>query len=182
MQPVPYDVSGAVFTGHTQQQSYQITTKYLIEKIPSVADSNLVVLTQPATPHDPVALEMYARATSILPGACPVDMNPFGEWFETLMDVLGQVAPALGGALTPLIPIAGAVGTGLGQLATGAANRNRQERNPGKGKSPPKGGVNTGKKKKGKNLQPVESVTVTRKKKNNKANVQDLTKALAKFR
>lgn len=167
---LPFDVSGAHFAGFASDQQFQVTVKYFIEKIPSITDANLVVLTQPASPYDPLALELYARATSILPVACTVNENPLGEWFESLMDVLSSVAPAIGTALTPLMPIAGAVGAGLGGLAKGAANTNRQAR-LGKGNSPPRGGVRTTNESK-KTLQPRTSVTVkngndnTQKKKN----------------
>jgi len=140
MHPLPFDISGAVFAGHSQAQTYQVTVKYMIEKIPTISDPSLLVLSRPSSSYDPLALELYARATQSLPVAVTVDMNPLGEWFEGLMDVLSQVAPLVGAGLTPLIPMAGGIGTGLGQLAKGAADRNRKERT-GNGKSPVKAGV-----------------------------------------
>jgi hypothetical protein len=152
--PVPFDVSGAHFAGHSQAQTFQVTVKYYIEKVPSVHDSNLVVLATPAAPFDPIALEIYARAQALMPVACTVDENPLGEWFESIMSTLGAILPGVGTALTPLVPLAGPLGAGLGGLAKAAAERNASQR---------------------KNLKNVSGVVIARDK-----NVKNGTKGLTR--
>jgi hypothetical protein len=148
----------------TPSQTFQVTVKYVIEKVPSVNDGNLLVLAHPPAPHDPLALELYSRALAILPTAVVVGENPFGEWFESIMDVLGTILPTVGTALSPLIPLAGAVGKGLGGMAESAAARNRNER----------------KQEGNKNMKSTDSVTVSKPSANKEAKKRNRRKGKGK--
>lgn len=110
----PFDVSGSIFTGLHPNSALQITVRYVIERVPTITESDLLPLARPPASYDPVALELYTHIITRLPMYCPVDDNPDGEWWETLLDVLASVAPIAGTALAPFtggasIPIAAAV-------------------------------------------------------------------------
>lgn len=123
---LPYDVSGSVFrngTGYTQ--NYQITVKYIVEKIPTDTDPVLLVMTRPPAPYDPVILEIYSRVMAKMPVGVPVGENPLGEWFNDVMDGVAQVLPVIGKALTPFFAPAGLIGDALGAGAKTLANNNR---------------------------------------------------------
>lgn len=125
----PWDISGSVFTNNTQfPQNYQITVKYYVEKVPTSADQQLLVLTHKPATYDPVILELYSRTMSAIPVGCPVDENPLGEWFESVMTALGTTLPILGAAVGTFLPGAGLIGTGLGGVATYLGEKNKLSR------------------------------------------------------
>jgi hypothetical protein len=121
-----YDVSGVVITNNTGfTNSFQVTVKYFIEKIPTDTDQALLVLARPPAPYDPVILEVYSRVMQRMPVAVPVGENPLGEWFNDIMDGVAAVFPALGQALTPLFGPAKMIGDALGAGAKQLAANNR---------------------------------------------------------
>jgi hypothetical protein len=126
----PIDVSGCVITNTSGTlQTYQLTVKYYIERIPTQSDPDLLVLTRDPTPYDPIVLEIYSRAMNQLPVGVTVGENPLGEWFEDVMGVVAAALPALGTFLTPVLgPVSAAAGASLGAAAAGAALWNKTER------------------------------------------------------
>jgi len=108
---MPWDISGCVIRGDSvTDQTYTITVRYYIERIPTTSDPNLLVLATESPPHDPLALEIYSRAMAHLPVAVPVDQNPLGEWFDTVMNVVSSALPAIGTALGSIFPPAAVIG------------------------------------------------------------------------
>lgn len=125
---LPFDVSGSIFTGLHPSSALQITVRYVVERVPTITETDLLPLARPPAAYDPVALELYTHIITQLPMYCPVDDNPDGEWWESLLDVLSSVAPIAGAALAPLtggasIPIAAAVTTA--SSAARALSKNR---------------------------------------------------------
>jgi hypothetical protein len=136
---IPFDISGAVFAGLNQQSTLQVTVKYFIERIPGIADPNLLVLARNPCPYDPVIMEIYSRVMSELPVGVKVSMNPMGEWFYEVLKVLGAAAPALGLALAPVLGPAGpAIGGAVGGAST-AALAHRAQQKASKQQTKPKG-------------------------------------------
>jgi len=112
---LPWDIAGCIFSGLNAQSSLQVTTRYYIERHPTIADPNLLVLARTPCPYDPTALEIYARAMGELPVAVPVGENPLGEWFTEVLDVIGEWAPKIGGFLSGAgVPFAGGIGNVIG--------------------------------------------------------------------
>lgn len=124
-QILPFDSHGAIFTGLLPQATLQVTVRYYIERIPTSRNPDLLVLTRPPTPFDPVALEIYSRALSALPVGVKVSENPLGEWFNEVMDMVSSWAPKIGNALGNVIPGASALGNALGAASGAAAGINR---------------------------------------------------------
>lgn len=118
---LPFDVNGCVFTGLNPNTTLQITTKYYIERIPTVTQPDLLVLTRPPSPFDPMALDIYSRATQELPVACRVCENPLGEWFNDVMAAIAEYGPKVGAIFGPA---GSAIGTAVGTLAHHARQAN----------------------------------------------------------
>jgi len=109
---LPYDINGAIFTGLSAQTTLQVTTRYFVERIPSSADPDLLVLTRSPTPFDPTVQEIYSRVLSQLPIGCTVKENPLGEWFNDVLEAVVDYAPAVGAAFGPMGAAAGKIVAG----------------------------------------------------------------------
>jgi hypothetical protein len=59
-QILPFDVHGAMFVGLNTNSTLQVTTRYYIERIPTFSEPDLLVLSRPPTPYDPMARELYS--------------------------------------------------------------------------------------------------------------------------
>jgi hypothetical protein len=120
----PYDTSGAIFSGLNPNSTLQVTARYYVERVPTSSDPNLLVMGRPTPSYDPMALEIYSRAMGSLPVAVKVGENPLGEWFDSLMRVVADLAPAVGS----FIPGGAAVGTLVAKAANAAADFNQGRR------------------------------------------------------
>jgi hypothetical protein len=99
----PFNLSGAYFTGLSNQTTLTIDVKWIVEKFPNHDNTNLVVLAKKSPMFDPLALEMYARIADALPAGVPVCENAIGDWIETIADLASDVG----------IPFAGPISKGV---------------------------------------------------------------------
>lgn len=121
---MPFDTHGCVFSGLNAQSTLQVTVKYFVERIPSVTEPDLLVLTRPPSPYDSTALELYARTIAQLPVGCMVKENPLGEWFDDVLSTVAEFAPAIG---TVFGPLGKTLGTGIaGGAKTWMESRKQQ--------------------------------------------------------
>ncbi len=117
-QPMPFDISGAYFTGLNVNSTLDVTLRLYIEGFPTPAASQtLVSLTVPCPPEDPLACEIYSRVCASLPPGVPVSENADGTWWRTLLKTIASVAPTVGSALGSIIPGGGLIGSGVGKAA-----------------------------------------------------------------
>lgn len=112
---------GAWFTGLHENSTLTITAKYLVEDLVPVSDTNFP-FSRPAPMRDDVALEIYSRALAEMPAGCTQGENPLGEWFNTVMDAIGDWAPKIGSLLPGF---GGIAGNAVSTLAKGAGAWNR---------------------------------------------------------
>jgi hypothetical protein len=112
-QNAPLDSNGMYFTGLSLTTSLQLTCRFYIEKVPAPADAALAVLTRPACPYDPVALEWYKRIIRDMPPGTAVADNASGDWWNSLLGIVAKAAPLVGAVLAPF--------TGGASLAIGGA-------------------------------------------------------------
>jgi len=110
----PWDVSGAVFTGLNANSTLTVTTRYYIERHPTIADPNLLVLSHPPCPYDPTIIEIYSRCMAELPVGVKVSENPLGEWFTEVLDGIAEYAPMIGKAVGNFIPGGAIIGNAIG--------------------------------------------------------------------
>lgn len=125
MRALPWDNNGMIFTGLQQQATLQLTTKYFVERIPTIAQPELLVLARPPAPFDPMAIEIYTRCMGQLPVGVMVKENPLGEWFNDVLEAVQDYAPKIGAMFGP-------AGGFLGNAAAKAAGMalNSRARNP----------------------------------------------------
>lgn len=103
--PMPFNTSGAYFTGLSPETTLQLNFKLIVEVAPGPNDQ-LATLATSSPEFDPPALELYSRVCSRLPPGVPQDENPAGEFFKSVLGTLGDIV-ALGGALHPAFSLVG---------------------------------------------------------------------------
>jgi hypothetical protein len=121
--PIMFNTSGIFLTGLNQNSTFTVTVRYGIEYAPSPYETQLVSLAQPSPHYDPAALEIYKRAAVELPIAVPVGENESGDFWDTVLGIIGDVAPMVGS----MIPIPGA--GMLGNLVGSGAKMGQSARN-----------------------------------------------------
>jgi hypothetical protein len=118
--PTAFDTHGVFLTGLNNQSTFTVTVRYLVEYAPSVYETTLVSLAQPSPNYDPIALELYQHASAMLPPAVDVGQNASGDWWQTCLKVLGDVAPIVGNIIP--VPGAKAIGNAVGGASKMIAN------------------------------------------------------------
>lgn len=96
--PIPFNTAGAYAVGCAVGTTLTVVVKAYIECFPTPDMKMFVTLTSPSTAYDPMALEMYSRASNKLKPGCKQEMNPAGEYWKMVKGVLKEVAPAMHGA------------------------------------------------------------------------------------
>lgn len=105
----PINISGALFTGLSEQTTLVVNVIWYIEYFPSTADPAFLPLARPSCTKDELALALYAELVNTLPIAVPVDWNESGDWWWDVVTAIKDLAgPVLG-------MIGGAPGTALGE-------------------------------------------------------------------
>jgi len=115
--PIPFDLSGAYFTGLQNQSSLDVTVRLYIEVFPTQYSQQLLVLADPCACSDVRAVQLYSEIVGTLPPGVPVSMNADGSWWKGVLKTIASVAPTIGSALGSVIPGAGLIGGGVGKLA-----------------------------------------------------------------
>lgn len=117
---MPYDTTGAIFTGLSSQTTLTVKLRVYVERAPTWNEPSLAVLASPSAGYDVLALELYAQAVNMLPAAVKVNENAAGDWWKAVLRVIKHVAGPVGLALSPFVPgagiVGGAVSSMLGQL------------------------------------------------------------------
>jgi len=130
--PLPYDVSGTIFSGLQQQAVLNVNVRYYFERIVTAQEPDYVNLVTPASPYDPKILEIYTRTIQELPVGVPRGMNPLGEWFNDVLKTVSDWA-------VPVGKVFGPVGSAVGTALKSGADIWLDSRQPGTGKGKKKG-------------------------------------------
>jgi len=107
----PYHMCGIKITNANPLSSYNLTLKVYLERFPSLAELTEITIATPSAEYDAMALNIYSHAMSRMPVDVPVRMNPLGEWFQDLIETIGDW-------LSPLPGPIGAAGSIAKNLAT----------------------------------------------------------------
>ncbi len=96
-----------------------------MERFPSDAEGQILVIATPAAPYDPEVLRIYSQAAMALPAGARFTDNPSGEWWKNMLSEIGKVASPLLKLLPhPLAQGLGrAVDAGVMMLGEGDENR-----------------------------------------------------------
>jgi hypothetical protein len=129
VQPIlasPFDLSGAYFTGLSPQTTLTVNVRWLLERMPTPSETDLVVLATPSAPYDPLALELYNHCIRDMPPGVMLSENPLGEWFANVLSKVADWAPKIGSALGNFIPGAGLLGNAIGEASSIGARMTRE--------------------------------------------------------
>ncbi len=111
----PFDLSGAYFTGLSEQTTLNVTVRWFVERQPTIQNPDLLVLATPSAGYDPLALEIYTRAMAHQPPGVMISENPLGEWFKKVLKGVSDWAPKIGTALGAIgVPGAATIGNLVG--------------------------------------------------------------------
>jgi hypothetical protein len=119
---------GAIFQELSPETTLRLTMKISVEYVP-VYSSSLLTMARTPSIRDDAALEVYARAIRMIPTGCPRNMNPLGEWFRSMMDILAANAAVIGGAISASLIGNASIGSSLGMglsNAWGAASKGQK--------------------------------------------------------
>lgn len=130
----PRDISGAYFTGLDKDSQLTITVTKVFETFPSVRDP-LVTLARPSASYSPDFFALYKEIAAKLPPGVMVGENASGEWWQKLLGVVKDVAPAVGAAFGPLGGMIGNAVSGGARLLEG--KETKKERKSGPVSAPP---------------------------------------------
>jgi hypothetical protein len=131
--PIYYDCDSncVVFSGLSDQTTLTLRVRFIMERFPSDAEQQLLVIATPTAVYDPVALELYSRAVQRLPAGVPFTENPEGEWWMKMVEEIANAAAPFLGAIHPGLGIAA---KGIGTVAGVAATRSKTSRKKKKAK------------------------------------------------
>jgi len=120
--PIHRNTSGAYFTGLSPQSTLTVTFHTIIETFPTQPNP-LVTLARPTPDYDPMFFALYKEAARMLPPGVMVGENASGDFWDTCLGIIGDIAPVIGN----MIPLPG-LGS-LGQVAGAAAKSAQAARN-----------------------------------------------------
>jgi hypothetical protein len=105
-----YNMSGAFFTGLSQQTSLTINVRVFLEIFPSQLGNSLTALAQPSAPYDPIALKIISECMKEMPPGVMLCENGFGDW---LSDVVGKIGSFISPIASTVARAANAVVAGV---------------------------------------------------------------------
>jgi hypothetical protein len=115
---MPFDSTGAFFTGLSPQTTLTLKVRYYVERAPTWSDPQLAVLASPSAGYDIMALQLYAQAINLLPPAVMVGENAKGDWWRAVVSVLKHVAGPVGALANPFLPGAGLLGAAISAVSS----------------------------------------------------------------
>lgn len=122
---VGVDSNVVMFTGLSDETTLTLRVRYIMERFPSDAEGQILVIATPSATYDPAVLQLYSQAVQQLPAGCRFTDNPSGEWWKSMLTEIGKVAsPLLKMLPHPLAQgLARAVDAGTLMLGEGDENR-----------------------------------------------------------
>lgn len=92
-----FHCAGAFFDGIDPKCTLTVVARFVIEREPSVTESDLIVLARPSPPADEIAWRIYSEMVRTAPAGAPVKDNALGAWFANLVgDLAQEVIPVAG--------------------------------------------------------------------------------------
>lgn len=88
------DTTGCFYTGLGDETTLTLTAIFIIETFPT-QPSPLVTLATPPPSYDPAFFKLYKDVALMLPPGVMVGENASGDWWETVIDTVADVASSL---------------------------------------------------------------------------------------
>lgn len=111
------EMTGAYFSGLSQETVLTLTIKFVVEIAPSASDAQLMYMMSPTPEYCPKAIEMYHAAVRSLPPGVPVNMNNKGDWYRMVTKALDAAAPVI-------LPLVAAASPSAAAIASAALSAN----------------------------------------------------------
>lgn len=89
------DSNTVMFTGLSDETTLTLRVRYVLERFPSDAEGQILVIANDSATYDPVALQIYSQVVQRLPAGTPFTDNPSGEWWMKMLTEIGRVAAPL---------------------------------------------------------------------------------------
>lgn len=89
------DSNVVMFTGLSDETTLTLRVRYIMERFPSDAEGQILVISTPSATYDPAVLEIYSKAVQALPAGARFTDNPSGEWWKSMLTEIGKVASPL---------------------------------------------------------------------------------------
>lgn len=120
----PMHTGGCIFTGLSASTTLSVTLNYYYETFPTPAEAGILVLATPSAVYDPIALEIFSHCLNSMPVGVPACDNEEGDWFDGIVAIIRNIAPAVIPALAAINPALGGFGAaGLGLMEAYMANQ-----------------------------------------------------------
>jgi hypothetical protein len=88
-----FDQFGVSFYGLSNQSTLQVILHYVIERFPTLSNTDLITLARPSIPYDPAAIELYTTLASEMATGTEVKNNFSGDWISGIAQVITGLAP-----------------------------------------------------------------------------------------
>jgi len=88
-----FDQFGTLFTGLSEETTFQTVIHYVIERFPTANDGDLITLAKPSMPYDPAAIELYTKIVSKLEAGVPVADNDAGMFISAIGSIAAKTLP-----------------------------------------------------------------------------------------
>jgi hypothetical protein len=89
---VPMNTTIQMYSGLSDQTTLTLRVRWILERFPNDNEPEIVVLTSPTAPWDPVAIEIQSRLMAKLVPAVMFKENPKGEWWKTMLAGIADIA------------------------------------------------------------------------------------------
>lgn len=111
---VPYNISGAYFTGVSGQYgTFRLRSKLIFEILPDPSDTSLITLSTPTIPRDPMFEQLLSKTVALMPAGVPQTMNPKGELWGLVLKTAKKAGKAIASNPVGFVKTAANVGAAL---------------------------------------------------------------------
>jgi hypothetical protein len=94
-----YDQFGSYFTNLHHESTLTCILHYIIERFPTLADTDLITMAKPSTAYDPASIELYTKLASKLPTGTMVKNNSIGAFLGAIGAMAKEALPVVGEVL-----------------------------------------------------------------------------------
>jgi len=120
---VPFDVSGAFFTGLSLETTLTVNCRWIVERAPTRSESDLIVIAKPSPEYDETAFRLYTEARRRMPPGVMLKDNWRGSWFS---DIVSTVKDDVLPALAQKDPRVGALMSAVSAIKEGVKKRGKK--------------------------------------------------------
>lgn len=82
----PIHQTGCVLTGLSPQTTFTLSWNCYLERFPTIAEPEILVLATPSASYDELAMKLYSSALLSLPIGVPAGENGLGDWFAGVVN------------------------------------------------------------------------------------------------